>query len=229
MASKEKTHIPGARGLLFGLRVAQLLLAMAILGLSAYGLYWLIFAQERIVFYSLGFIYMAAMSIVICFYVMLASTAVPVIYNYWAVLGLDILASLLWLVAFPFFAPDIVARIIANKPNIDYMDDSVSLPPIEEEMGDFVIDNWETYRNVMIATFALSAVEWCLFMVTFVILVKCIHRHRKDGGHCMSGSAAPRKDEVETKFVPQHNMKITKQSQPEVYHPPVTQCSVHLP
>lgn len=48
MAVANKAHIPGAQGPLLGLRIAQLVLAIIILGLSAYGVYWLVYDGDAL-------------------------------------------------------------------------------------------------------------------------------------------------------------------------------------
>ncbi|KAG4030367.1 hypothetical protein MFRU_012g01070 [Monilinia fructicola] len=218
MALRDETHIPkGGKIPLLGLRIAQLVLAIVILGLSSYGVYWLVYDGDALALSA------AVISIVICVYVICASTLAPVMYNYWAILGLDIIAVILWAVSFPILAAQIANSVI--------YDTGYSYDPY---YGDYYYKNkrgmgnqkratttWETYRNTMFATAALGGVEFVLFVVTLVILSIRLHRHRKAGGHCVPGGAAPRRNDIETK--PQRNTVTTaEQTQPEVYHPPVS-------
>ncbi|KAF7879340.1 hypothetical protein EAF04_000536 [Stromatinia cepivora] len=220
MAVADKTHIPGAKTPLLGLRIAQLVLAIIILGLSAYGVYWLVYDGDALTLAS------AVISIVICIYVIAASTGAPAIYNYWAVLGLDIVAVILWVVSFPILASQIATAVT-------YYDDYTCGYYYYYYYGcsykhkrglgaeKRAETTWETYKRIMIATAALAGIEFVLFAITLIILAINIHRHRNAGGHCMPGSAAPRQNEIEPET--QHNATATvEQSQPEVYHPPIS-------
>lgn len=82
-------------------------------------------------------------------------------YNYWAILGLDIIAVILWAVSFPILAAQIANSVI--------YDTGYSYDPY---YGDYYYKNkrgmgnqkratttWETYRNTMFATAALGGVE----------------------------------------------------------------------
>lgn len=55
MTVANKTHIPGARSALLGLRIAQLVLAVVILGLSSYGVYWLVYDGDSLTLASVSF------------------------------------------------------------------------------------------------------------------------------------------------------------------------------
>ncbi|KAF7880847.1 uncharacterized protein EAF02_006738 [Botrytis sinoallii] len=215
MTVANKTHIPGARGALFGLRIAQLVLAVIILALSSYGVYWLVYDGDALTLAS------AAISIVICVYVIVASTGAPVLYNYWAILGLDIIAVILWVVSFP-----ILASQIANAITVDYSCDSYYSCYYYKHKRGLGLEKraettWETYKGVMIATSALGGLEFVLFSITLIILGINLHRHRSAGGHCQPGAAAPRQVDFEEKQ--QRNVTAPAEpSQPEVYNPPVT-------
>ncbi|KAA8568553.1 hypothetical protein EYC84_007573 [Monilinia fructicola] len=213
MALRDETHIPkGGKIPLLGLRIAQLVLAIVILGLSSYGVYWLVYDGDALALSA------AVISIVICVYVICASTLAPVMYNYWAILGLDIIAVILWAVSFPILAAQIANSVI--------YDTGYSYDPY---YGDYYYKNkrgmgnqkratttWETYRNTMFATAALGGVEF----------------HPRNSQYSASSSSqgrrslctrwcSPRRNDIETK--PQRNTVTTaEQTQPEVYHPPVS-------
>ncbi|TGO51465.1 hypothetical protein BOTNAR_0355g00060 [Botryotinia narcissicola] len=216
MAVANTTHIPGARGALLGLRIAQLALAVIILAMSSYGVYWIVYDGDALTLAS------AAISIVICVYVIVASTGAPVLYNYWAVLGLDIIAVILWVVSFPILASQIANAVTVQETCDSYYDycyyykhkRGLGLAKRAET-------TWETYKSVMIATSALGGLEFVLFAITLIILGINLHRHRSAGGHCQPGAAAPRHVDFEEKQ--QRNVAApVEPSQPEVYNPPVT-------
>lgn len=174
MTVANTTHIPGMRGPLLGLRIAQLVLAVIILALSSYGVYWIVYDGDALTLASVSFIYppihsclrltvsdlQAAISIVICVYVIVASTGAPVLYNYWAVLGLDIIAVILWVVSFPILASQIANAVTVQETCDSYYDycyyykhkRGLGLEKRAET-------TWETYKSVMIATSALGGLE----------------------------------------------------------------------
>ncbi|KAM0174542.1 hypothetical protein ACHAPF_006093 [Botrytis cinerea] len=212
MTVANKTHIPGARNALLGLRIAQLVLAVVILGLSSYGVYWLVYDGDSLTLAS------AAISIVICVYVIVASTGAPVMYNYWAILGLDILAVILWVVSFPILASQIANAITVEDTCYTYYD-GYCYYKHKRGLEKRAETTWETYKNVMIATSALAGIEFVLFVITLVILGVNLHRHRRAGGHCQPGAAVPRQIDLEGKQ--QRNVTApVDQSEPEVYNPP---------
>ncbi|APA10456.1 hypothetical protein SS1G_07042 [Sclerotinia sclerotiorum 1980 UF-70] len=220
MAIADKTHVPGGKTPLLGLRIAQLVLAIIILGLSAYGVYWLVFDGDALTLAS------SVISIVICVYVIVANTGAPAIYNYWAVLGLDIIAVILWVVSFPVLASQIATAVTYY----DYDDYSCGYYyyyscSYKHKRGLGVEKRaettWETYKGIMIATAALAGIQFVLFAITLIILAINIHRHRNAGGHCVPGSTAPRQNEVEPKTQPNTTATV-EQSQPEVYNPPIS-------
>lgn len=52
------THVLGAKGPLLGLRIAQLVLAVVILGLSSYGVYWIMFDGDALTLSSVSVIHL---------------------------------------------------------------------------------------------------------------------------------------------------------------------------
>ncbi|KAF7948934.1 hypothetical protein EAE96_008114 [Botrytis aclada] len=215
MTVANKTHIPGARGALFGLRIAQLVLAVIILALSSYGVYWLVYDGDALTLAS------AAISIVICVYVIVASTGAPTLYNYWAILGLDIIAVILWVVSFPILASQIANAITVEDSCSSYYYGYCYYYKHKRGLGlqRRAETTWETYKSVMIATSALGGLEFVLFATTLIILGINLHRHRSAGGHCQPGAVAPRHIDLEEKQ--QRNVTApVDQSQPEVYNPP---------
>ncbi len=51
--------------------------------------------------------YQAIITIIIPIYIIVAVTAAPIIYNYWAILGLDIFAIVFWIISFALLASEI--------------------------------------------------------------------------------------------------------------------------
>lgn len=164
-------------------RSVQLATAVAVLGLAAYGITYLSFDAIDLTLFS------ALATIIITIYVIVASTALPAAYNYWAILGLDIFAIVFWLISFSYLAYDVASvKIVTysysrgcafiydgycykNKRGLDIAKRSTT--------------TIYTYRNAMAAAAGLGGLEFVLFVKTLVYTSIYLHRHRKAGGHCM--------------------------------------------
>lgn len=79
-------------------------------------------------------------------------------YNYWAILGLDILAVILWVVSFPILASQI-ANAIAVEDTCSTYYDGYCYYKHKRGLEKRAETTWETYKNVMIVTSALAGVE----------------------------------------------------------------------
>ncbi|PQE13557.1 Integral membrane protein [Rutstroemia sp. NJR-2017a BVV2] len=177
-------------GALLGLRIAQLVVAVATLGLSAYGVYWISFDGDDMTLFS------SIATIIIVVYYLLATLSFPSLYNYWAILGLDILAVIFWVVSFPLLASEI-ANYTEYYSYTDYYsgyDCSYSYDGYcyykqkrGLEIAKRATTTFYTYRNAMIAAAALGGLEFLLFVATLIIVAIGISRHRKSGGHCVPG------------------------------------------
>jgi hypothetical protein len=178
-----RNHIlPVPKGLLV-LRCFQLATAVAILGLSAYGIYWLSFDGDNLTMFS------AIASIIIVTYILVAQTALPAAYNYWAILGLDIFAIVFWIISFSLLASEVAAFTLYSTYTTSsclYTWDGVCYYKAKRA----VYTTIATYRNAMAAAAGLGGLEFILFTVTLVFQSIYLHRHRKAGGHCMPTSAS---------------------------------------
>lgn len=89
-------------------------------------------------------------------------TVAPVIYNYWAVLGLDIVAVILWIVSFPILASQIANTVTYDETyTCGYEYAGYCYYKSKRALGveKRATTTWETYKNVMIATAAFAGVE----------------------------------------------------------------------
>lgn len=82
-------------------------------------------------------------------------------YNYWAILGLDILAVLLWIVSFPIMASQIANSTVYyaayDYDYSDYYSDIYYKRGLGVEKR--AETTWATYKSIMIATAALAGLE----------------------------------------------------------------------
>jgi hypothetical protein len=170
------------------LRTVQLFFALIILALASYGVYWWSYDGDDLILFT------AIATMIITVYVIAAERA-PMIYNYWAILGLDIFAIVFWVISFSLLASEVASWVI-------YTDNFGCTTDI---FGDVVCYKkrslglskrfWTTspyrYRDSMAAASALGGLEFILFVITLTFTGVGLHRHRKAGGHSMPNSAMP--------------------------------------
>jgi len=173
--------------LLLVFRILQLVTAIAILGLAAYGITFWSFDGDDLTMFT------AIATMIISIYIIVASTGAPIMYNYWAILGLDIFAIVFWITSFSLLASEVAAYQVVtyttdtciweydgycykNKRSMNMMKRSTT--------------DVYTYRNAMAAASGLGGLEFIFFVVTLVITAVGLHRHRLAGGHCMPNQAS---------------------------------------
>ncbi|KIM92933.1 hypothetical protein OIDMADRAFT_62057 [Oidiodendron maius Zn] len=168
-------------------RSLQLATAVAILGLAAYGENYYSFDGDGLMLFT------AIATIIITVYIIVSSTATPVAYNYWAILGLDIFAVIFWIVAFALLASEVAPFNAVTYP-------SVTTPNCIYYVYGFCVRNKRglglakrifslgTYRNALAAAAGLGGLEFGLFVTTLVFTSIGLHKHRKASGHCMPNS-----------------------------------------
>lgn len=99
---------------------------------------------------------------IIVVYNLVATMAVPVIYNYWAVLGLDIFAVVFWIISFSLLASEVAAYGIVtyNSDSCDYYYNGYCY---KKRGLNFLLKrattNVYTYRNSMAAASGLGGLE----------------------------------------------------------------------
>lgn len=101
------------------------------------------------------------MTIIISVYVIVAETAAPSIYNYWALLGLDIFAIVFWLISFSLLASEVAAyQIVTYTDNCDfYYDDYCYKKKRGLDLSKRSTTNVYTYRNALAACAGLGGLE----------------------------------------------------------------------
>jgi len=207
-----------------GLRIVQLLIAITVLGLAAYGVEFLAFDGDGLSLFT------ALASMIIVVYNLVASIAAPALYNYWAVLGLDIFAVFFWLISFAILASEVAAyQIITysdacayNYAGVCYKRDLSSLAKR------YATTNVYTYRNALAAASGLGGLEFLLFIATLAITGIYLHRHRTAGGHCMPGAVGGEAGvHEESKPTELQQQQPVYQQQPAVYQQQPTEQPVY--
>lgn len=176
---------------IIGLRAVQLATAVAILGLTAYVVTYFAFDAACLSLFT------AIATMIITIYNIVACTGAPVMYNYWAILSLDIFALCFWIISMSYMAWTTAAATYwyedttsyTDTGNCDYTVDGYCVKKRALAARD-VTDAY-TYRNSMAAAAGLGGLEFILFIITLVFVSVHLHRHRKAGGHCTPSRAGP--------------------------------------
>ncbi|CZR59003.1 uncharacterized protein PAC_08895 [Phialocephala subalpina] len=178
-----KEHVLVLPKAVFALRIVQLVTAVAVMGLAAYGITFLSFDGINLTMFT------AIATIVITVYIIVAETCAPIIYNYWAILGLDIFAIVFWLVSFAYLASEVAAyQIVTDTCSYTYY--GYCLKKRDMDLTKRATTDVYTYRNSMAAASGLGGLEFLLFIATLAFTSVYLHRHRKAGGHCMPNSTS---------------------------------------
>ncbi|KAG9230331.1 hypothetical protein BJ875DRAFT_431868 [Amylocarpus encephaloides] len=161
------------------LRGGQMVLAIVVLGLSAYGLSSLSFDAVSMCLFT------AIATLIITAYNIVSFVALKPAYNYWAVLGLDIFGIIFWITSM-----GLMASWVSGFNDL-YYTPSYSCYPFCYKKRDLVprtIYADDSYLGAMKATAGLAGFELLLFIISLAITSVFIHKHRGAGGHCMPSS-----------------------------------------
>ncbi|OBT40519.1 hypothetical protein VE00_08992 [Pseudogymnoascus sp. WSF 3629] len=182
-------HILPLPKAVFALKIVQLVIAIVVLGLAAYGVTFIAFDGDSLMLFT------TLATIIIAVYYIIATTALTSAYNYWAILGLDIFGIIFWLISFALLAWE-VAVFGWGLYDYGYSGGSTCYDypyctkkrDVSSVIGKRATMDVYTYRNALAAAAGLGGLEFILFIVTLVITSIYLHRHRKAGGHCMPGA-----------------------------------------
>jgi len=199
-----RDHVLALPQFILAFRILQLVTALAILGLAAYGITYLSFDGIDLTLFT------AIATMIIAVYIIVASTAAPIIYNYWAILGLDIFAIVFWLISFSLLASEVAAYQIVNYSSNDCIYSYAGVCYYKRSLAARSTTNVYTYRNAMAAASGLGGLEFIFFVVTLVMTSVWLHRHRQAGGHCTPGrSAAQTEPKPQAPGAPQAEYPVT--------------------
>ncbi|ERF68507.1 hypothetical protein EPUS_05646 [Endocarpon pusillum Z07020] len=157
------------------LRIFQILVAVAILGLAAHGIYWIPYNSWILALFTS----IATLIVVGYFLITSLAEACKIAYNYWAVLALDIFAIIFWLSSMANLAATRSAFVysVYNTCLFDYY-----YCYKKRDIGLAERDIATTgYLDTMSAAAGLSGLELLLFIATLVIFSVQMHRHRISG------------------------------------------------
>jgi hypothetical protein len=81
----------------------------------------------------------------------------PVLYNYWAILGLDIFATIFWIISFALLASEVASHPIVTYCTFYYF--CYSYKKRDVDLAKRATTNVVTYRNAMAAASGLGGLE----------------------------------------------------------------------
>jgi hypothetical protein len=93
---------------------------------------------------------------IITVYIIVAELALPVAYNYWAILGLDIFAIVFWLISFALLASEVAAYQIVTVSDTCYLGYCYKKRDVALAKR---TTNLYTYRDAMAAASGLGGLE----------------------------------------------------------------------
>jgi len=187
--STTHSHILPLPKAVLGLKIAQLVIAVVVLGLAAYGVTFVAFDGDSLMLFT------ALVTMIITVYYIVAVTALTSAYNYWAILGLDIFAIVFWIISMSLLAWEVAAFSWAVSDYSGYSScgyDAYGYYTCDKKrdinLTKRATTDVYTYRNALAAAAGLGGLEFILFIVTLVMTAIHLHRHRKAGGHCTPGA-----------------------------------------
>ncbi|KAI0853523.1 hypothetical protein F5Y00DRAFT_224876 [Daldinia vernicosa] len=172
-----KEHIPLYPKGFVAIRIIQLIFSIIILGLSAFGIVFLVFAGDALTLFT------SIATIITSIYCLVAHFGPAKAYNYWAILGLDIFLVIFWLISFAILAAQIASAFAYYYSYSDYYDDYYDLSDYDTAVN--------TYGGCLAAAAGLGGVEFLLYIISLSIHGVMLHRHRKAGLKAMPINGAP--------------------------------------
>ncbi|KAI7786655.1 hypothetical protein LA080_002765 [Diaporthe eres] len=163
-----REHIPIYPKGFIALRIVQLVLALIILGLCAYSL-----TSELSFSGGALSVFTSVATLITMGYHIVAHFGPAVIYNYWAILALDVFGIILWIASFALLAAQI-APVMASGVVLlcDYYCDWAYL----------TTTGWAV-AACLCAAAGLGGIEFILSIVALAMHSVMMHRHRSAGLH----------------------------------------------
>ncbi|KAK1597459.1 uncharacterized protein LY79DRAFT_508051 [Colletotrichum navitas] len=205
-----REHIPLYPKGFIALRIVQLVLAVIVTGLCAFGI------SVAPINGNCFMIFVSLSTMVVTVWLIVAEFSSPKAYNYWAVLALDIFLLFFWLCSFALLATQ-----------VGYLFGS-SYSYYGRYYNSDIPDVGVIFSACMAAAAGIGGLEFALFITSLSIHGVMLHRHRKAGLHCnpvgfyaaaapvVANNAVPEKDgvQVATTFKPGPNQAHQAQNAP---------------
>ncbi|KAG9242779.1 hypothetical protein BJ878DRAFT_154057 [Calycina marina] len=200
---------------IFVIRIIQAVLAIVVLGLSAYGIYWVPYNSWCFA------LFVSLATLIVVGYNLLTTHVAPCrpAYNYWAVLGLDIFMIVFWLSSMGALAATRAAFIYPATINGCYNDGYGGVCFKRSVLGKRDVASYG-YLSMMSASAGISALEMILFIIVLVVFSIALRKHRAEKSHTAPVTNA----KLETQSVPmnpvQHQQQPTYAAQPQQPYAP---------
>src|SRR3954454_5546006 len=166
-------HILPLSKAVFGLKIAQLVVAVVILGLAAYGVTFVAFDGDSLSLFMVNLSpthpqvhptngIQALATMIITVYYIVATTALTVAYNYWAILALDIFAIVFWLISFALLGSEIAVYgwgYSYSSSGSSYCYAGYCIKKRDVGIEKRATTDYYTYRNAMAAAAGLGGLE----------------------------------------------------------------------
>ncbi|KAH7321534.1 hypothetical protein BKA65DRAFT_408846 [Rhexocercosporidium sp. MPI-PUGE-AT-0058] len=207
----DRSHVPALPAFTFYLRYAQLVVAIVVLGLSAYVVTYFAYSGASLSLFTAKtslIPHQAIATLIIAVYNIVTITIRPAFYNYWAVLGLDAFALIFWLISFSLLASEAAAWSIITHYSDNCAYSTIAYCYKKRALIQKLSNDYHTYRNAMAAGAGLGGSEFVLFVFTLAFSALAVLKHRSTGGHCVPNldrdHVATEQRDQETLAPPQH-------------------------
>ncbi|KAK7403776.1 hypothetical protein QQX98_010469 [Neonectria punicea] len=205
-----KEHIPNYPSGFIILRVFQFVFSIVILGLISYTVYTLTFSANCLMLFT------SIASVIITLWMALAHSCAPKLYNYWAVLALDIFLLVFWIISFALLTDQTVFFWSVTSGYCDYYTcyyGSLS--------GSVLV-----YGAILATACGLSALEFMFFFISLVMHSIALCRHRRTGLHSnpVNAGVLSQSDQgqmpshTKSQLPPQTPPQMQQQVQPQAQH-----------
>ncbi|KAH6715284.1 hypothetical protein BKA61DRAFT_604134 [Leptodontidium sp. MPI-SDFR-AT-0119] len=203
----DRSHIPALPAFTFYLRYAQLVVAIVVLGLSAYVVTYFAYSGASLSLFT------AIATLVIAIYNIVTIIIHPAFYNYWAVIGLDTFALIFWLISFSLLASEAAAWSIITHYSDNCAYSTTAYCYRKRALVQKRSTDYRTYRNAMAAGAGLGGLEFVLFAITLDFSLLAVLKHRRTGGHCVPN---PESDHVATEQGDQQTLAPSQHQTPSI-------------
>ncbi|KAH8734955.1 hypothetical protein BGZ61DRAFT_132744 [Ilyonectria robusta] len=166
--AKGKEHFPNYPRGFTVLRIFQLVFSFIILAVVSYTVYIVAFDGNCLMLFT------AIATFIASLYMVIANQCAPQLYNYWAVLSLDIFLLLFWLISFALLAAQTAYFWAASSDYCDYYTCYYGTLS-----GSALV-----FGAILAAASGLGALEFLFFFISLIIHSIAMCRHRRAGLHC---------------------------------------------
>jgi len=202
MAVDPQPHMIVMPKAFLALRVFQMVFAVFVLGVCIYGA---IGAPVSGVVLN---IFTALATIITLIYIFVATYSQPIIYQYWAILALEIFCLIFWLISFALLASEVAIAAAYTCGGYYYYGKYYSTSCNSETLG---------IIGLFGACAGVGGIEFVLFIVSLALFSVRLSRHRSGGGHCTPDAMATAAPQAYNQNGDVGHEKVEMQPQTQTY------------